>query len=55
MNRAINNLEKVNEIAAKVTGDKVQMSKEMEEKLAVLTLSCCKVLATIGKGVTVDE
>ncbi|KAK4938987.1 hypothetical protein LTR10_020646 [Elasticomyces elasticus] len=55
MDRAIKKLEKVNEIVAKVAEDNVQLSKEMEEKLAVLTLSCCEVLATIGKRVNVDE
>ncbi|KAI1607920.1 hypothetical protein EDD37DRAFT_9439 [Exophiala viscosa] len=55
MDRAIKQLEKVNEIVARVTEDNIKLSKEMEENLAVLTLSCCKVLATIGKGVIVDE
>jgi len=55
MDRAIKVLEKVHETVAKVNGDKIELSTEMQEKLAVLTLSCCEVLATIGKGVEVDE
>lgn len=55
METAIKVMEKVNEIATKVTEENIKVSKEMEEKLAVVTLSCCKVLETIGKGVTVDD
>lgn len=55
MGTAIKALEMFNEIVARVTEENISVPNEMEEKLAVLTLSCCKVLETIGKGVAVDE